>query len=102
MYGTYSARARVARDPHTSTAHTQAHYQNDMSVMLIESAVRAISKLPMQHFAVTDVYTPKLCPLVKFGVITCPLCGPVGPGVTSRVLTLTETNIEPLLEIRWS
>ena len=63
---------------------------------------RAISKLPMQHFAVTDVYTPKLCPLVKFGVITCPLCGPVGPGVTSRVLALTETDIEPLLEIRWS
>ena len=102
MYGTYSARARGARDPHTSTAHTQVHYQNDMSVMLIESAVRAISELPMQHFAVTDVYTPKLCPLVKFGVITCPLCGPVGPGVTSRVLALTETDIEPLLEIRWS
>ena len=56
----------------------------------------------MQHFAVIDVLTPIVCSLVMFGVITCPLCGPVGPGVADRALALTETDIEPLLEIRWS
>ena len=73
-----------------------------MSVMLILSVVRTIYELPIQHYAVIGVYMPKACSLVMFGVITCPLCGPVGPGVTSRVLALTETDIEPLLEIRWS
>ena len=29
-------------------------------------------------------------------------CGSAGPGVTDRALALTETDIEPLLEIRWS
>ena len=57
---------------------------------------------PMQHYTVIDVYMSKLCSLVMFGVIKCPLCGSAGPGVTDRALTLTETDIEPLLEIRWS
>ena len=51
----------------------------------------------MQHIAVIDVYTSKLCSLVMFRVIKCPLCGSVGPGVTDRALALTETDIEPLL-----
>ena len=48
----------------------------------------------MQHIAVIDVYTSKLCSLAMFRVITCPLCGSVGPGVTDRALALTETDIE--------
>ena len=56
----------------------------------------------MQNVAVIYVYMSKLCSLVMFRVIKCPLCGSVGPGVTDRALALTETDIEPLLEIRWS
>ena len=56
----------------------------------------------MQNNAVIDVYTSKLCALVMFRVIKCPLGGSVGPGVTDRALALTETDIEPLLEICWS
>ena len=33
---------------------------------------------------------------------TYPFNGSVGPGVTNRELTLTETDIEPLLAIGWS
>ena len=33
---------------------------------------------------------------------TYPFNGSVGPGVTDRELTLTETDIEPLLAIGWS
>ena len=48
----------------------------------------------MQRYAVIDVNMSKLCSLVMFGVIKCPLCGSVGPGVNDdRALTQAEADV---------